>query len=95
MPSIRAKDCEQSIIPTKVEAEHEREEAPLCRPRGSSRPDVFSSSVGGRRRSGAPARGGDLCHDEGPMRHALRVAWGNEKMGDFDGLVDGIIGAPQ
>jgi hypothetical protein len=29
------------------------------------------------------------------MRQALRVAWGNEKMGDFDGLVEGVIGAPQ
>jgi len=29
------------------------------------------------------------------MRRALRVAWGNEKMGDFDGSVEGMIGAPQ
>jgi len=29
------------------------------------------------------------------MRQAVRVAWGNEKMGDFDGLVEGTIGAPQ
>jgi len=29
------------------------------------------------------------------MRQALRAAWGNEKMGDFDGLAEGIIGAPQ
>jgi hypothetical protein len=29
------------------------------------------------------------------MREALRVAWGNEKMGEFDGLVEGIIGALQ
>jgi hypothetical protein len=29
------------------------------------------------------------------MREALRVAWGNEKMGDFDGSVEGIIGSPQ
>ncbi len=29
------------------------------------------------------------------MREALRVAWGNEKMGDPDGLVERIVGVPQ
>jgi hypothetical protein len=29
------------------------------------------------------------------MREALRVARGNEKMGDFDGLAEGVVGVPQ
>jgi hypothetical protein len=29
------------------------------------------------------------------LREALSVAWGSEKMGDFDGLVEGGIGSPQ
>jgi hypothetical protein len=29
------------------------------------------------------------------LREALTLAWGNEKMGDSDGLVEGIVGVPR